>query len=140
MANTFGKTSLERNDTCDWRLQEIDNRAITHAPYDYGIACGYRNSKTQQQKFDEGKSDAKPGQSAHNKTWQGQPNSGANDIYLWYDGKAWWGDEDETARSRMREVMRYREGIAYALGHPINVMPTLKDGTPDLGHAELVLG
>ena len=69
--------------------------------------------------------------------WEGQPNSGANDIYLWYDGKEWWGDEDDTARSRMREVMRYRQGIAYALGYPITVMPTLKDGTPDLGHCEL---
>jgi hypothetical protein len=137
MGNTFSPSSLERLETCDWRLQEIDNKAITNAPWDYGIACGYRSSRAQQEAYDAGKSDAKPGQSKHNTTRDCQPNAEANDIFLWYDGRAWWGDEDLTARSRMREVMRYREGIAYALGHPINVMPTLKDGTEDLGHAEL---
>lgn len=139
----FNKTSLDRLDTCDRRLQEIDNRAITHAPYDYGIACGYRDSKTQQQKFDEGKSNAKPGHSAHNKTLNGHKNSEGVDIFLVdvlgisEDGKALWGHESKLARQMMIEVQRYREGIAYALGYPIKVMPTLKDGTEDLGHCEL---
>ena len=136
--NKFGDTSKERLETCNWRLQDIHNHAIGSAPYDYGIACGYRSDEQQQKEYDEGDSNAKPGESAHNmKGADGQPSSGATDIYLYYDGKYWWGDEDQRARDRMRETMRYLQGVAIGLGYKLDVMPTLRGGVEDLGHCEL---
>ena len=134
----FGTRSKGRLATCDWRLQEIHNHAIRHAPYDYGIACGHRSSEKQQSAFDNGLSDAKPGQSAHNRVdANGEPDSGATDIFIARNGHAVWGDESPQARSEIRELQMYIQGVAYGLGYRLSVMPTLKNGVEDLGHAEM---
>lgn len=131
--------TIKNLDTCDWRMQEIHYKGMPNAPHDYAVICGSRPDEDQQEAFDKGLSDAKPGESAHNITKEdGSPNSGATDIQIYHDGKYRWPSESPEVKIMYIENMRYLQGVAVGLGHRLAVMPTLKDGTEDLGHCELV--
>ena len=61
----FGKRSQERLNTCHNDLQKICNEAIKI--YDFTIICGHRGEEAQNEAYNTGASNAKFGQSKHNK-------------------------------------------------------------------------
>ena len=136
--NVFGKTSMERLLTCNAVQQAIHMTAIPNAPYDYGIACGHRSNAQQQIEYDEGDSNAKPGESGHNhETPSGEPDSLDTDIYIYHGGEYLYGDESPEARAMMIETQRYLQGVAQGMGYDLDVMPTFRRGgklVEDLGH------
>ena len=60
----FGKTSREKLETCDERLQEIFNEVVK--TYDCTVTCGHRNKKDQNKAYDEGHSKVKYPAGRHN--------------------------------------------------------------------------
>lgn len=62
----WGKTSSDRLETCDKRLQELANMMLERSPFDLTITCGYRTKEEQEDAYQKGTSRAKFGQSKHN--------------------------------------------------------------------------
>jgi peptidoglycan L-alanyl-D-glutamate endopeptidase CwlK len=60
----FGHRSSANLEQCDRRLQVVLRKAIIHE--DFSIIKGHRTHEEQQKVYDEGKSNARPGQSPHN--------------------------------------------------------------------------
>lgn len=60
----FGKSSIDRLNTCDERLIKIMHSVIEL--YDFSVLCGHRGEKEQNEAFANGTSKAKWGQSKHN--------------------------------------------------------------------------
>lgn len=61
----FSEKSKEQLNTCHPLLQEICNEAIKE--YDFSVLCGFRGAKAQDEAYFSGKSNARWGESAHNK-------------------------------------------------------------------------
>ncbi len=61
---SFGRTSRQRLDTCDERLQAICHRAIEY--YDFSVICGHRGKVAQNHAYDNGFSALRWPQSQHN--------------------------------------------------------------------------
>lgn len=61
---SFSKTSKNRLDTCDVRLQELFNKVIIH--FDCSIVCGHRNKESQNAAYESGNSKLKYPESKHN--------------------------------------------------------------------------
>ena len=66
MKYNWGKSSKERLDTCDKKLQDLCNKMLERSDFDMTITCGYRGKEEQEKAFNEGKSKAHFGQSKHN--------------------------------------------------------------------------
>lgn len=66
MAWKWGKKSLERLASCDTKLQELANMMLERSPFDLTITCGFRGEKEQNEAYQNGKSNARFGQSKHN--------------------------------------------------------------------------
>lgn len=79
----FGKTSIDRLDTCDPRLQHIFLTVIEK--YDCSIICGHRNKEEQDLAFKEGKSKLKWPKGKHNTL-----PSKAVDVAPFINGKISW--------------------------------------------------
>lgn len=62
----WSKTSQERLNTCDTRLQDLANLMLERSEFDLTITCGHRSPEDQKKAYCEGRSKAKPGQSKHN--------------------------------------------------------------------------
>ena len=60
----FGKRSEECLASCDERIQLVLREAIKH--YDFAVIKGHRGEEEQNRAFQDGKSNAKWGQSKHN--------------------------------------------------------------------------
>lgn len=90
---SFSKTSLERLDTTDPRLQHIFKEAITDSPIDFGIPPygGKRTVEEQQELFKDGKSRA----DGVNKKSYHQTGK-AVDVYAYVDGRASWDEKHLT--------------------------------------------
>lgn len=90
----FSKTSIERLTTCHRDLQIIFESAIESSLVDFGIACGVRTVKEQQELYASGRT--KPGpilthvDGIKKKSKHNHEPSLAVDIYAYYDGKAQW--------------------------------------------------
>lgn len=63
--NKFGRKSIERLSTCDYRLQNIMHRVV--ARRDCSIVCGFRGKAEQDKAVMDGKSKVKWPNSKHNK-------------------------------------------------------------------------
>ena len=61
----FSEKSKEQLKTCHPLLQEICNEAIKE--YDFSVLCGFRGAEAQDEAYFSGKSNARWGESAHNK-------------------------------------------------------------------------
>lgn len=66
MSFKWGKSSKERLDQCDIRLQNLCNKMLERSSFDMTITCGHRNKEDQEKAFSDGKSKAHFGQSKHN--------------------------------------------------------------------------
>lgn len=63
---SWGKSSKERLEQCDLRLQALCNSMLRQSEFDLTITCGYRGKEEQEKAFNEGTSKAHFGQSKHN--------------------------------------------------------------------------
>ena len=62
----WSKSSKNKLETCDLRLQALCNRMLAESEFDLTITCGYRGEDEQEKAFKEGNSKAHFGQSKHN--------------------------------------------------------------------------
>lgn len=110
----FGKTSLEKLETCHHDLQNIMKEAIRISNVDFGIAEGYRDTIRQKQLFDEGKSkiDGITQKGKHN-----QRPSMAVDIYAFINNKASWDNE---SLSYLAGIIHTVAGYLYEQGSIIH--------------------
>lgn len=65
MSYKFGKSSLEKLETCDVRLRRLMHEVIKHA--DFTVICGHRGEEEQNKAYREGKSKLQYPSSKHNK-------------------------------------------------------------------------
>ena len=93
----FGRISSQRLSNCHKDLQVLMNRVIEVTDIDFGIACGYRSVKEQQELYNQGRNtsgvivtyvDGINKKSKHNSL-----PSRAVDIYAYVDGKATWDEK-----------------------------------------------
>lgn len=93
----FSRTSERRLSSCEDNLIRVFNLAIKRTDVDFGIACGYRSVKEQQQLYAQGRTE--PGsivtyvdgvskKSKHNYT-----PSQAVDVFAWVNNTASWDKE-----------------------------------------------
>lgn len=61
----FSKSSLEKLETCDERLQRLMKEAIKY--YDFSVLCGHRGKEEQNRVYEKGNSSLKWPYSKHNK-------------------------------------------------------------------------
>jgi len=134
----WAASSARRLDTCSPEVRAIHNASLQNAPYDYAITCGHRGEAEQEEAYLAGKSDLRYGESDHNREVKGEPSSDATDMAVYFAGRYWYGDENNQARAMVRENQQFIKGVALGMGHRVEVMPTLKNGTEDLGHMSLV--
>ena len=66
MTFKFSKSSKQKLEQCDIRLQHLCNRMIDRSDFDLTITCGHRNQEEQEKAFNDGTSKAHYGQSKHN--------------------------------------------------------------------------
>ena len=83
----FSKTSLDKLESCDPRIQVVLKEAIKH--YDFSVLCGYRGEVEQTKAYVSGNSNAKFGQSKHN----GMPSEAVYRAPYPID----WDDKEEFA-------------------------------------------
>ena len=93
----FGTTSSQRLSNCHKDIITVMNEAIKVSDIDFGIACGYRSVKEQQDLYNQGRNragvivtyvDGVKMKSKHNNL-----PSLAVDIYAYVDGKATWDEK-----------------------------------------------
>ena len=104
MTNKYSKRSSDKLLTCDPRIVEIMN--IVVIIMDNTILCGHRGEEAQSKAFAEGKSNAKYGESKHNKT----PSQAVDAAPYPID----WSDKERFAR-----LAGVIEGVAHMLGYKI---------------------
>jgi peptidoglycan L-alanyl-D-glutamate endopeptidase CwlK len=87
---TFGRTSIEKLNTCHDDLKLIMNEAVSVSDVDFGISEGHRSIELQQKYFNEGKSqiDGVNKKGKHNYT-----PALAADIFPYVDNKANYDNE-----------------------------------------------
>lgn len=93
----FGATSSQRLSNCHKDIITVMNEVIKVTDIDFGIACGYRSVKEQQELYNQGRNkagaivtyvDGIKMKSKHNAI-----PSLAVDIYAYVDGKATWDEK-----------------------------------------------
>jgi len=93
----FGVTSSQRLSNCHKDIIEVMNEAIKFTDIDFGISCGYRSVKEQQDLYNQGRNkagvivtyvDGIKMKSKHNSL-----PSLAVDIYAYVDGRATWDEK-----------------------------------------------
>lgn len=62
----WSKTSLERLNSCDKRLQDMANMMLERSEFDLTITCGHRSKDEQDLAYLNGNSKARFGESKHN--------------------------------------------------------------------------
>lgn len=122
MTYKYSKSSSNKLSTCDPRLIEIMNRVIKIM--DNTIVCGQRGEGAQNKAYDEGRSNAKYGQSKHNMT-----PSQAVDIAPYPIN---WNDKERFAR-----LAGIVEGVAYMLGYKIKWGGNFT-ALKDMSHFEII--
>lgn len=104
MTNHYSKSSNDKLSTCDPRIIEIMN--IVVKIMDNTILCGHRGEAAQNKAYTDGKSNAKYGESEHNKT----PSKAVDAAPYPID----WNDKERFAR-----LAGVIEGVARMLGYKI---------------------
>lgn len=127
--SVYGTSSMNRLETCDERIQHLF-KALAEEGWDISIICGHRSHEKQQLFYDQGFSNAKPGESGHN-----DYPSTAIDAGPWISGYGIpWSEGDN--------IWIVFAGIVLAKAAALNI--PLKWGglfrsIKDLNHFELVL-
>ena len=104
----FGRTSLQRLDTCDRKLRIIMEEAIK--VMDFSVLCGHRGKEDQNKAFADGKSQLKYPASKHN-----QIPSQAIDITP-YPIPDNWGEDDPKELAKFYLLAGIMLGIAHGKG------------------------
>ena len=120
---SFSKKSIDNLVTCDQKLQAILNRAIED--FDFSVIGGYRDEKTQNKYYDEGRSRLKYPYSNHNK----YPSRAVDIVPYPID----WDDE-----FRFYKLATHVYQIASIMKIPIRWGGTWRT-FKDLPHFELIL-
>ncbi|CUW38799.1 Conserved protein of unknown function [Magnetospirillum sp. XM-1] len=129
----FGRVSLERIATCDYRLQEVLSEAIKDCPIDFGITCGHRDKAEQDRCCAQGLSKTPWPTSKHN----AMP-SNAFDFVPFVDGKAVWNDVQAFKDIAHHILMTAdRLGIALRWGGDWNCNGLADEKFIDMPHIEL---
>lgn len=128
---SFGKESLARLNTCDYRLQRLFNEVIKY--FDCTVVYGHRTESDQNKAFKEGKSKVKFPKSKHN-TYP----SKAADVVPYIDGVVSWDKDQCYFFSGFVKGVAAMMGIKIITGADWNNNNNIKDQTfNDIIHFEL---
>ena len=83
----WSKTSKRRLETCDQRLQDLINLALTKSPLDMGVASGHRTEAEQFKLVEDGLSETMDSKHRSNPSL-------AVDVFAFVNNEASWTEED----------------------------------------------